>query len=192
MQEDSCFICDFPIILGCHLHHLIPHDVQGPDHILNLIGLCPNHHKVFESVRRNVAPKEAQRSTAWLQRGRAALQVVEALPEDQRQLFNDLSEPYPLREVIKAGVDSEFRITLAEDIARKDAQLLLKIYKVRPSMVLLWRIQQAKIAEPRTEDDWDKAIIDTRETLCTTDFREVVMRHLHNLDLPFESTWLEE
>jgi hypothetical protein len=189
-QEGSCLICDYPLILGCHLHDVIANDDKGPDHPLNLVGLCANHHAILECVRRHVAPKETRGSSSWLQRGQAALKIVEALPDQGRHPFNELAEPHPLRKELREGVEPRRRTALAADIAHADARLLVEINKARPGIVLLWRIRRGEASEPKTEADWTKATEAVRETLRLADFGEVVMLHLFALGLPFEPAWL--
>jgi hypothetical protein len=191
-QEGYCILCDYPLLLGCHLHHVIASDDQGPDHPLNLVGLCPNHHTVLECVRRHVAPKEVHGNASWLQRAQAALTIIEALPEERRSLFNELSEPHPLRKEIREGVEVRFRTALAVDIAMKDARLLLTVNKARPRILLLWRIKRGIAPMPKTDTEWLEAIIEARETVRADDIVEVVVQHLSSLGLPFEPSWLEE
>lgn len=153
-QEGSCLLCDYPLLLGCHLHHVIASDDKGPDHPLNLVGLCANHHTVLECVRRHVAPKETHGSGSWLQRAQAALKIIEGLPEERRRLFNELAEPHPLRREIREGVEPKWRTALAADIAQADARLLLGINRARPRIVLLWRIRRGEATDPKTDTEW--------------------------------------
>jgi predicted restriction endonuclease len=37
-------------IRGCHEHHLMPRRLGGDDDHLNLITLCPNHHRIAERL----------------------------------------------------------------------------------------------------------------------------------------------
>jgi len=166
-------LCDYPLLLGCHLHHVIASDDKGLDHPLNLVGLCANHHTVLECVRRHVAPRETRASGGWLERAQAALKIVETLPEDRRRLFNELAEPHPLRREIREGVEPKWRSALAADIAQADARLLLGVNKVRPRIVLLWRIRRREASEPKTDAEWAKATAAVSETLRLADFREV-------------------
>lgn len=191
-QEGSCLLCDYPLLLGCHLHHVIASDDQGPDHPLNLVGLCPNHHTVLECVRRHVALKETHGGGGWLQRAQAAIQIVERLPDQPRRLFDTLAEPHPLQREMREGVDPRWQTALAADIARADARLLLGINRARPRIVLLWRIRRGDAAEPKSDDEWTKATAAVSETLHAADFREVVTQHLSALALPFEPAFLEE
>ncbi len=188
-QDGSCLVCDYPLLLGCHLHHVIASDDRGPDHPLNLVGLCPNHHTVLECVRRHVAPNEVRGHPTWLERGQAALKIFEALPEGPRRLFNELAQPHPLRREIREGVDSGYRTALAIDMARADARLLVSVNKARPRIVLLWRIKRREAPTPKTDAEWIEAIAHAKETIHASDFKEVVMSHLSSLGLPFEPSW---
>lgn len=126
-----------------------------------------------------------------MQRAQAALKVVEALPEEQQRLFNELAEPHPLRKEIQQGVEPKWRTALAVDIAQADARLLLEINKTRPRIVLLWRIKRGEAPQPMTDAEWIRATGTVRETLRPADFREVVALHLSALELPFEDAWLK-
>lgn len=190
-QQGTCLLCAHPLIFGCHLHHVIASDDKGPDHPLNLIGLCANHHTVLECVPRHVSPKETYKNHGWLQRAQAAIKVIETLSEEQQRLFNDLAEPHPLRKEMREGVEPKWRLALAGDIARADSQLLLRINKARPGIALLWQISRGEAPEPKTDDEWAAAVGGIGKTLRPVDFREVVAMHLSALDLPFKRGWLE-
>lgn len=182
--------CDYPLLLGCHMHHVIASDDKGPDHPLNLIGLCANHHTVLECVRRYVGPKEARRSNNWLQRGLSALKFIEALSIERRKLFHHLAEPHPLKREIQEGVEYKWQTALAADIAQADMRMLFEVNKARLRIVLLCRIGKGEVPEPKTDAEWASAIKVVRKTLCPADFREVVSLHLASLGLPFDAAWL--
>ena len=189
IQEGSCLLCDYPLVLTCHLHHIIPLDLKGPDHFLNLIGLCPNHHNLLEQVRRHIAPRNFSNNNTWHKKAQAAIKVIETLTKEKQKLFNELSAPFPLRNEILKGVTPKFRTHLAVDIARKDAELLLEINQARPSIVLLWRIDQGKESEPKSNTEWSKAIDNVSKTLHPNDFSDVINLHLSDLKLPFSKSW---
>lgn len=170
-QNDLCLFCNYSLHLGCHLHHVIARDDFGPDHVLNLVGLCPNHHMTLETVRRHVAPSDSRTKPGWLPRASAVLDIVQALPESQRRLFDALCTPHPLREQIRNSVPSHLRKALAIDIARADAKLLAISNSVRPHFI--------------------SEFLQTHEAPRSTSFAEVIALHLEALHLPFAQSWLE-
>ena len=54
-QDWHCLLCDFPLKLSGHLHHVVPRDLGVPDHFLNIVALCPNHHAAVEMIRHYIA-----------------------------------------------------------------------------------------------------------------------------------------
>ncbi len=193
-QDERCFVCPFPLTLGLHLHHLVPRDVQGPDHPLNIIGLCPNHHAVLEYIRRHVAPTEARRHPNWLERVEAALAVTAGFTAEERRLFDCLSEPYPVRlkQAIKDGVPASDHGRLARDIARADAHILVRANEARPVAILGWRIRCGRTEQPPDEAGCRAALEAMKGTVSPVDVEEVIQSHLRNLNLPFDEAWLSD
>lgn len=183
-QNGRCLLCDYPLPVGCHLHHVIARDDGGPDHLLNLIGLCPNHHTLLECVRRHVAPTEVRRSSRWLCRGKAAIQMVEVLTDASKKAFRALSEPHPLREAMRCAQKSRFQRDLAIAVAGEDLKLLSVTNKLRPRIILACRITQGEALQQKSNVDWRESIAHAEDTICARDFSEIVQLHLLSLKLP--------
>jgi hypothetical protein len=190
-QNGTCLVCNYPLILGCHIHHVIAHEHGGPDHPLNLVAFCPNHHTVLEHVRHHVAPSAAQRNAGWLTRATAALEVIKVMPEETGNLFSVLAEPYPLHEPLRQGVPASYRTYLAADVARADAKLLLTINRRRPFLLAIWLYKQKGLPLPTTDDGWTRAKSEATANVGPGDFASIVRVHLDALGLPFDPAWLD-
>ena len=178
-----------PLLTG-HLHHVIARDDGGPPHPLNLVGLCSNHHAVLERVRRQVAPHEARSGERWFVRAQAALEVAKTLPDPMQSLFFVLSDPHPLRQPIRDGVDIPLQSALARDVARADAKLLLAANLARPRALWISRMahERRSTAESGTLSELERV----RQTASPYDVADVIKWHLQSLSLPFDQTWLED
>jgi hypothetical protein len=178
-QDGRCLVCRHALDLACHLHHVIAWKYQGPDHPLNLVGLCPTHHTVLEHVRRHVAPEEKRGKRDWFRRARAAAEHVDGLPEPERALFMHLCEPHPLRKEIAEHIadrkfsrlGQELQGRLARDIARADAAMLVGANKTRARMVL--------------------SLARDAEAVAPSAFKDIIALHLAALGLPFKPLWLD-
>ncbi len=188
-QNGRCLVCPFPLTLGSHLHHVIARDDRGPHHLLNLVALCPNHHLVLERVRRHIAPKETHSHPEWLMRGQAALSVLDTLGATERRVFDQLSEPHPLRQPIASGVEPKFQAILAHDVALADVKILLAANLARPSALLAWRIVKGRAPEPQGPSEYQEAIKALAQSPSALDVIDVVERHLRLLALPFDRAW---
>jgi HNH endonuclease len=185
-------VCPFPLALGTHLHHVIARDDGGPNHPLNLVALCPNHHLALELVRRHIAPKETDRAAGWETRAGAAAEFIRSFAGDSRSLFDQLSEPHPLRQPIRDGVDASLRTALAKDIARADTIILLRANLARPSALLVWRIAQGRTEAPANDADYAAAASAVAQAVCGLDVAEVVEAHLDKLGLPCDRGWVRD
>lgn len=191
-QEGRCLLCPFPLSLRHHLHHVIAYDERGPDHPLNLVGLCPNHHAAVEIVRRHIAPYNTRRARGWMHRAEAALETVNALSATERELFNLLSEPHPLRKEIREGVDAKHRLDLAVGIAQADARVLLNVNRARPRILLAWRIARKEVLAPDNRGCLEILTNEARRAVTAVHLAYIVGLHLDALGLPFDPSWLSE
>ena len=169
-QDGACLLCPVPLRFY-DVHHIIADDDKGPDHILNLVALCPNCHRVVETVRRCVAPRT---STEWPIRGRAALEYMNDLSSSKRTWFNILSEPHPLRKQIQTEIPEHLRQQFAHDLAIEDAKLLLRFHAAFPNIFWTWKG-------------------DTQPAITARELAEVAQLHLYRVspNLVFDPIWLE-
>ena len=158
-QNGLCLVCAFPLELGAHVHHVIAREDRGPDHELNLVALCPNHHGVLELVRQHIAPNETHQSLRWGARAGAAAGFLRSMPGHLRVLFDCLSQPHPLREPIRHGVDASLRLQLAHQIATADTRLLLETNLARPALLIVNRVSQGRMSAPTNESEFEAALI---------------------------------
>lgn len=100
-QKDTCLLCSFPLVLYCHLHHIISVEDFGPEDVFNLIGLCANHHGMIENLKRTASPPLSKLRTndfkvrKWAYKIDASRKIVDDLKPDGRKLVNLLLAPYP-------------------------------------------------------------------------------------------------
>jgi hypothetical protein len=191
-QNGRCLVCPFPLALGSHLHHVIARDDRGPYHPLNLVALRPNHHLVLERIRRHISPKETHSHPEWLMRGQAALSVIDALGTTERRVFDQLSEPHPLRQPIASGVEPKFQAILAHDVALADVKILLAANLARPGALLAWRIVKCGAPQPQGPSEYQEAINALVQSPSALDVIDAVERHLRLLTLPFDRAWFSD
>ena len=189
-QGGRCLLCAFPLNLGGYLHHVIAMDAGGPDHPLNLVGLCPNHHAVLEHARRHLAPKAAFSLTGWTTRAQAALAVIEDLAAERRELFDLLSRPYPYGSDVARDLRPDLVPYLGRDVARTAADLLLRVNLHRPRMLALWKIARRTVPRPQTDADFEALVAGTAGTATYRDVEEPTHHYLHRLSLPFNPDWI--
>src|SRR5438105_5046108 len=87
------------------------------------------------------------RSERW---AKAICEIVDAFSPERRHLLNVLCRPHrPRKELLDgAAAAAEVREYCAKELAREDAQLLLEANRLRPWMILQFRIQQQGLPEP--------------------------------------------
>lgn len=189
-QDGRCLLCAFPLNLGGHLHHVIAVDAGGPDHPLNLVGLCPNHHAVLEHARRHLAPKAVFSSPRWTTRAQAAVGVIADLAAERRELFDLLSRPYPYASDVARDVRPDLIPYLGRDVARTAADLLLRVNLYRPRMLALSKVARRRVPRPRTDADFEVLVAGTSGAATYRDVEEPTHHHLHRLGLSFDSDWI--
>jgi hypothetical protein len=146
----------------------------------------------LELVRRHIAPKETHHTAGWEIRAEAAAEFIRSFTGDSRSLFDQLSEPHPLRQPMRDGVDASLQAVLAKDIARADTIILLRANLARPSALLVWRIAKGRTEAPTNDADYARAATGVAKSSCGLDVAEVVERHLDTLKLPFDLVWVKD
>ncbi len=180
-QKNTCLLCSYPLTLHKHLHHIIARDDGGPDHYLNLVALCPNHHWLVERIKRHIIPKQGSSSSQWLKAGIAALQLYKELPEETQRALDILSKPHRLSNVIKEGVPEHLVERAANDLMIEDAKLLNDINKTRPRIFLppdSYRIAD-DLADAKAEEIAGQVGLGF--------YSEVISAHMERLNLPYKA-----
>lgn len=180
-QNHTCLICNYPLELHKHLHHIISKDDYGPDHYLNLVALCPNHYYLVERIKRFIIPNHGSSSNQWLKIGQAALQLYSELPEGKKQILDILSKPHKLSNVIKNCAYGEFIEKIAEDLMIEDANLLNSINKKRPRIFL--SPSSYRIVDMAT----DKKAEGIASQIGLGFYSEVISAHMISLNLPYRA-----
>lgn len=124
--------------------------------------------------------------------GQAALSVIDTLGATERRIFDQLSEPHPLRQPIASGVEPRFQAALAHDVALADVRMLLAANLARPSALLEWRIAKRRAPEPQGPSEYEEAINALPQSASALDVIDVVERHLRLLALPFDRAWFPD
>lgn len=119
-QKNICLLCDYPLALQKHFHHIIAKDDGGPDHYLNLVALCPNHHWLVERIKRHIIPNQSSLSNHWLKSSMAALQLYEDLPEEAKRILDILSKPHKMSKVLSREVPEDFLNEATNDLIKED------------------------------------------------------------------------
>lgn len=141
-QKDRCFLCSFPLVIYCHLHHIISVNDCGPNHYLNLIGLCGNHHGMLENMKRTRSPSFLINRTnntelnRWGYKAKAALAEFDVLEFNRREAMNKLLAPYWQSEDslcrIFANNEPATKVQLSKMVINRDIELLDIINSMRP------------------------------------------------------------
>src|SRR5208337_3735246 len=141
-QRDRCFLSSFPLVIYCHFHHVISVDNCGPDHYLNLIGLCANHHGMLENLKRTRNPSNSIIGTIhpkmmrWHYKAKAALAEFDALASGPRKAMNQLLNPYWKSDDLVCGIfekhEPSIKLPLARMVINHDIELLKEINSLRP------------------------------------------------------------
>jgi len=93
-QKDTCLLCSFPLVICCHLHHVISVKDYGPEDEFNLIGLCANHHGMIENLKKTDSPSLSKlgtndpKVTKWAYKIDAAMKMLDDLNPEGRKLVN--------------------------------------------------------------------------------------------------------
>jgi len=100
-QMDTCLLCSFPLVIYCHLHHVISVKDYGPEDEFNLVGLCANHHGMIENLKKTESPSLSKLGTndrrvkKWAYKINAALKTLDSLDSEGQKLVNLFLAPYP-------------------------------------------------------------------------------------------------
>lgn len=180
-QKNTCLLCSYPLALHKHLHHIIAKDDQGPDHYLNLVALCPNHHWLVERIKRHIIPNQGSSSKHWLRVGVAALQLYKELSEDTRHTLDVLSKPHRLSNVIKDGVPDHLLEKAAKDLMMEDARLLDDINKKRPRIFL--SSDYFQVADDLVDAQAEKIV----GQVGLGFYSEVISAHMRRLNLQYKA-----
>jgi hypothetical protein len=187
-QNASCLVCDYSLHLRANWHHIIARDDLGPDHYLNIVALCPNHHYLLEHLKREIIPHEKRSSDNWLIEAKAAQQLYNKLQEDVRELFDILSKPHRLTEPIKSGIPQHLIEAFIIDVIKTDLSLLHYVNMKRP------RIFSKFNCAGSHDNDHGLDVIKVAKQISATFYTEVISAHLANLHLPYWSvkSYLEQ
>ncbi len=180
-QEANCLVCDYSLHLRLNWHHIIAREDFGPNHYLNMVAVCPNHHYLLEHLKREIIPHEKRSSDNWLRKAKAAEHLYNKLQEDVRILFDILSKPYRLTEPIKSGIPQHLIEAFIIDVIQDDLSLLHNVNMKRPRILLPFKYIGSHDSEIGLET------IRVAKQTSATFYTEVISSHLANLNLPYWS-----
>lgn len=180
-QKNTCLLCGYPLNLHKHFHHIIAKDDGGPDHYLNLVALCPNHHWLVERIKRHIIPAQGTCSDYWLKISTAAWQLYNELDEQIRRTLDILSNPHKLSGVVKSGVPEDLLGKAAYDVMMEDARLLDCINKKRPRIFL--SSDCFSIPDDLIEKQADKMV----SQVGLGFYSEVITAHMVKLHIPYKA-----
>jgi len=176
-QQERCLVCDYPVDLGVNWHHIIARDDGGPDHYLNIVALCPNHHRLVEKLKRLVIPIEKRSSPQWLRGANAAKRMYDKLDIDVRALFDILSKPHPLTDPIHTEIPHRFVGAFATEVIEADKVLLKNVNQKRPRIFLPFDCVGAQ------DDGLDQYALLIAQKIGPDFYSAVVNAHMLNLEL---------
>jgi len=95
-QKGACLLCSYST--GHHMHHVIPKSKGGPDHHLNLVALCPNHHALVEKLKRHALSQTGgatyeSSNHNWLRQVKGAIASIQELDSSVYPILALLSTP---------------------------------------------------------------------------------------------------
>jgi HNH endonuclease len=179
-------LCPFSLHLFKHHHHIIPVEDGGPDHVLNVVALCPNHHVVLEQIRRHIAPQGKHRTSDWLYKAEGAVDVIKQLEPAMKALMDQLTETDTLLEEYRRGIPGNLHRAFARHLAAKRAKLLKQANIARPRMLVIYRHALAETPLPTSEQEWQLACDSAIESVSVAFFKDVLETQLRTLGLPFD------
>lgn len=180
-HRNTCLVCSYPLALYKHLHHIISKDDLGPNHYLNLVALCPNHHYLVERIKRHIIPNQGSSSKQWLDAGSAALQLYKELEKDTQHTLDILSKPHRLSNVIKGGVPDDLLQKAAEELMTEDVRLLDDINKKRPRIFL--PLRYVRVPNDLADEQAEKIVAQIGSDF----YSEVISAHMERLKLPYRA-----
>lgn len=178
-QNNTCLLCNYPLDLYKHLHHIIAKDDGGPDCYLNLVALCPNHHFLIERIKRYIIPNQRNPSDKWLKSGTAALKIYHELSEELRRIVDILTKPLRMPNAIKKGISDNLKRKAAEDLMEEDAKILDTINKKRPRIFLPFNFLET------VDDSIDVKAVEIARQIGTGIYLEIITMHMNSLNLPY-------
>ena len=184
-QKDTCLLCSFPLVIYCHLHHVISVKDFGPEDEFNLVGLCPNHHGMIENLKRTSTPHWSKLGTndlkvrKWSYKINIVMKMLDDLNQEKRELVDLFLAPYPnsLNESISNwfhGNEPHINVALARMLIDKNVQLYKKVNKFRPRIYF----QKPKLQKIITDfDPYDLMFLNESEYQKIIDF---IVNSLHD------------
>lgn len=195
-QKGHCLLCPYPFRL--HLHHVISVDDGGPNHYFNLVALCPNHHYLVETIKREIAPKTKDRDYGWMRKGLKAINFRDKLDKTAKEILDVLSKPHKFSNVQITNEGIDIIEYLAHEIKNEDAKLLNEINRTRPRIFLCppWQSTLKKNVKNTLYglDQFDKKELQRKideqakqklEQVGYEIYIEVITKHLKNISIPF-------
>lgn len=196
-QKGRCLLCPYPLHL--HLHHVISVDDCGPDHYLNLVALCPNHHYLVEIIKREVAPKEKHNFGKWLNTAKKAMEVRGWMTPEAVQILDILSHPHPMTGFRAEAKYGDVMDLLAQEVVDEDVKLLGSVNSRRPRIFIgspsemkAHRRKQSIFSPESLENtelqrELDDKALELLEHVRPGVYAEVITAHLQALGFPFEA-----
>jgi hypothetical protein len=178
-QKNTCLFCNYPLDLYKHLHHIIAKDDGGPNHYLNLVALCPNHHFLIERIKRYIIPNQRNPSDKRLKSGTAALNIYHELSEELRRIVDILTKPLRMPNAIKKGIPDNLKRKAAEDLMEEDVKILDTINKKRPRIFLPFNFLGT------VDDSIDVKAGEVANQIGTGIYLEITIMHMNSLNLPY-------
>lgn len=142
-QMDTCLLCSFPLVIYCHLHHVISVKDYGPENEFNLVGLCANHHGMIENLKKTESPSLSKLRTndrrvkKWNYKIAAALKTVDSFDSEGQKLVNLFLDPYPnssnesISEIFHQD-DPHLNVGMSRMLINKNVGIYKEVSKSRP------------------------------------------------------------
>ncbi len=142
-QMDTCLLCSFPLVLYCHIHHVISVRDFGPEDEFNLIGLCANHHGMIENLKKtNFPPLNKLGSNDikvrnWAYKIDAAKSILDDLEGECKKLVDLLLAPYPnssgeVTSNIFNHSEPHIKVAIARMLIDKNIEIYKQVNDYRP------------------------------------------------------------
>lgn len=142
-QKDTCLLCSFPLVIHCHLHHVISVKDSGPEDEFNLVGLCANHHGMIENLKKTNSPSLSKLGTndrgvkKWAYKINAAMKMLDSLNSEGRKLVNLFLAPYPnssKQSISKIfhNDDPHMNVGICRMLINKNVRLYKEVNQSRP------------------------------------------------------------
>lgn len=176
-QKDTCLLCSFPLVLYCHLHHIISVKDFGPEDEFNLIGLCANHHGMLENLKRTNSPPLNKLGSndikvrEWVYKIDAAKSILDDFEDKLKELINLLLAPYPnssgeATSDIFNHSEPHVKIGIARLLIEKNIEIYKKVNSLRPRIYF----QKPKLKQVITDfDPYDLTLLNEKHYQDTID-----------------------